>query len=63
MENATVKLIKGTDDYLRITPLVSFCNERGYKIIEETVVIAMPKGKELMRFNDDVRKGKVNIFG
>jgi hypothetical protein len=36
MKKPTVKIAKGTDDYLKISSLASFSNERGWKIIEES---------------------------
>ena len=58
----TVTIVKGKDDYLEITPLAEYCRQRGLKVILEAVTIEMPTGKELLRFNRDVRDGKIIII-
>ena len=57
-----VKITKGKDSYIEMTALAEYCRQKGYKIIEESVTIEMPKGKELVRFNKDVRDGKIKII-
>jgi phage-related protein len=58
----TVKITKGKDGYIEITALSEYCRQRGWRIIEETVTIEMPKGKELLQFKRDVQEGKVIII-
>lgn len=57
----TTKIQKGTDPYIEITALSEYCRQRGWKVVSETVVIVIPKGRELEQFRQDVRQGKIVV--
>lgn len=59
MSKPTAILKKGKDAYLDITSLAEYCREQGYKVIEETVTIELPTGKDYMRFRKDVESRKI----
>ncbi len=58
----TIKITKGKDEFIEITALAEYCRQRGYSIIEETVTIKMPTGKELLQLKRDVKTGKIKII-
>ena len=62
MKESNLKIAKGTDAYIQMTALAEYCRQRGWAIIEETVTIEMPTGKELKQFKQDVRDGKIKII-
>jgi len=59
VKKPTVKIFKGKEAYLDITALAAYCREQGYRVIEETVTIELPTGKEYLRFRKDVETGKI----
>ena len=61
MKKPTVTIVKGKDSYIEMTPLAEYCLQQGFVIVREEVNIEMPKGKELLRFNRDVKDGKIKI--
>ena len=60
MKKEQVRIIKGKEDSY-VEALSEFCRQRGYRIIEESVIIEMPSGRELLQFKRDVRAGKIKI--
>ena len=62
MKRNQVAIAKGIDGYLEMTPLAEYCRERGWVIVEESVTIKMPTGKELLHLQRDVKNGKIKII-
>ena len=58
----SVKITKGKDRYIEITALSEYCRHRGWRIIEESVIIEMPTGKELLELKKDLRAGTIKII-
>lgn len=59
MKRKTITIQKGQDPYVEMTALSEYCKQKGWRIVNETVEIAMPKGKELEQFQQDVEQGKI----
>lgn len=57
----TIKITKGQDPYLEVTALSEYCRQRGWRVVNETVEIILPTGKELEQFRLDVRDGKIVV--
>lgn len=61
MKGKTIRLSKGKDSYLQITPLSEYCRERGWRVLMEYVHIALPTGKELRQLIRDMKDGKIKV--
>ncbi len=57
-----VRITKGKDSFLKVTPLSEYCLQRGWKIVKEYVEIVPPRNKELKEFEKDVREGKIVVL-
>ena len=64
MKKNTIAIAKGidVDDYLKITSLADYARENGWVIAQEFVIIEMPKGSALKRFNKDVKENKIIVI-
>lgn len=61
-EKKIIRIIKGNDPYLEVTPLAAYCLERGWKVVGEYVDIIRPQEGELKQFEQDVRDGKIVVL-
>jgi hypothetical protein len=57
-----IRITKGQDAYLEVTPLADYCRQRGWKVIREYVDIAVPTGNEMREFLKDMKEGKIVVM-
>jgi hypothetical protein len=57
-----IRITKGKDPYLHVTPLADYCLQKGWKVIRECVDIAIPTGDEMKQFLDDMKEGKIVVM-
>ncbi len=58
----TIRVTKGRDAYLKMTPLADYCRQKGWEIVREYVDIRMPEGAELEELRKDVREGRIEVI-
>lgn len=61
-EKKIIRITKGNDPYLEVTPLAGYCLERGWRVVREYVDIVLPSSRELERFKRDVKNGKIIVL-
>lgn len=57
----TIKITKGKDAFLDITPLADYCRQRGFRVIQEVVTIQMPEGRELEDLSEHLKTGRLRV--
>lgn len=61
MTKKNIRIQKGHDPFLEVTPIAEYAKQRGWRVLNEVVTIAMPKGKELEQFQQDIEWGKIVV--
>ena len=62
IKGKVIRITKGKDPYLEITPLADYCLQRGWRVIREYVDIAVPTGNEMKQFLEDMKEGKIVVM-
>jgi hypothetical protein len=57
-----IRITKGQDEYLQVTPLADYCRQKGWKVIREYVDIAVPTGNEMRAFLKHMRERKIIVI-
>jgi hypothetical protein len=57
-----IRITKGKDPDLQVTPLADYCRQKGWKVIREYVDISIPTGNEMKQFLEDMKERKIIVI-
>lgn len=61
MSTKVIRITKGRDTYLQVTPLSEYAKQKGWQVLKEYVDISIPTGKEMKQLLEDMKRGKIIV--